>query len=70
MRINKKKLNFSDREMEVLGLVRRGYTTREIANALTLAEDTIEGHRRSMLRKSGAKNMIVVVYAAKSYGLI
>jgi DNA-binding NarL/FixJ family response regulator len=70
MRINKKKLNFSTREMEVLWYVKEGYTTREIADALTLAEDTVEGHRRSMIKKSGARNMIVVVYAAKSYGLI
>ncbi len=70
MRISKKKLNFSNREMEVLDLIKEGYTTREIADELALAEDTVEGHRRSMIKKSGARNMIVVVYAAQSCGLI
>ena len=63
-------LNFSSREMQVLSLVKDGLTTREIADILELAEDTIEGHRRNMIKKSGARNMIVVVYAAQSYGLI
>ena len=62
--------NFSSREMQVLSLVKDGLTTREIADILDLAEDTVEGHRRNMIKKSGARNMIVVVYAAQSYGLI
>ncbi len=63
-------LNFSSREMQVLSLVKEGLTTREIAGILDLAEDTVESHRRNMIKKSGARNMIVVVYAAQSYGLI
>jgi two-component system response regulator NreC len=70
MRINKRRYNFSEREMEVLSLIKEGLTSREIADILTLSEDTVEGHRRNMIKKSGAKNMIVVVYAAKSFGLI
>jgi DNA-binding CsgD family transcriptional regulator len=71
MGVAKRKLfSFSDREMEVLRLVKQGHTSREIAEILALAEDTIEGHRRSMIKKTGAKNMIVVVYAAQSCGLI
>lgn len=62
--------NFSSREMQVLKLVKDGLTTREIADIMDLAEDTIEGHRRSMIKKTGAKNMVVVVYAAQSNGLI
>jgi two-component system response regulator NreC len=73
MGIAKKKLNFdffSSREMEVLDLIKEGLTSREIARRLDLSEDTIEGHRRNMIKKSGGRNMIVVVYAAKSIGLI
>ena len=67
---SKKKLEFSKREMEVLSLIKDGLTSREIGNALAMAEDTVESHRRSMIRKSGARNMVVVVYAAQSCGLI
>ena len=70
MGITKRKLNFSTREMEILTLVKDGLTTREIAKILKLADDTVEGHRRSMIKKTGARNMIVVVYAAQNCGLI
>lgn len=64
------KLNFSAREMEVLNLVKDGLSSRETATALTMSEDTVESYRRNMIKKAGAKNMIMVVYAAKSCGLI
>jgi two-component system, NarL family, response regulator NreC len=70
MSIAKEKLNFSRREMEVLTLIKDGLSSREIAKELTLSEDSIESYRRSMIKKTGAKNMIVVVYAAQSCGLI
>jgi len=44
MPISKRKLNFSTKEMDVLRLVKEGLTTREIADVLKLAEDTVEGH--------------------------
>jgi DNA-binding NarL/FixJ family response regulator len=56
--------------MEVLSLIKDGLTTREIAKTLSIEEYSIEGMRRSMIKKSGARNMIVVIYAAQSYGLI
>jgi len=70
MSITKEKLNFSKREMQVLDLVKDGLSSREIAQVLTMSEDTVESYRRNMIKKAGAKNMIVVVYAAKSCGII
>ena len=70
MRIAQEKLNFSKREMEVLDLIKDGLSSREIAQQLNMSEDTIESYRRNMIKKTGARNMVVVVYAAKSYGLI
>jgi two-component system response regulator NreC len=70
MGITKEKLNFSIREMQVLDLVKEGLSSREIAQVMEISEDTIESYRRNMIKKAGAKNMIVVVYAAQSCGLI
>jgi two-component system response regulator NreC len=70
MSISRKKLNFSGREMQILKLVKEGLTSQEIGKILELAEDTVEGHRRNMIKKTGAKNMIVVVYSAQKRGLI
>ena len=70
MSITKEKLNFSHREMEVLNLIKDGLSSREIGKQLVMSEDTVETYRRNMLRKAGAKNMIMVVYAAKDCGII
>ncbi len=71
MTIAKEKLlNFTKKEMDVLGLVKEGLSTREIASVLAMSEDTVESYRRNMIKKAGAQNMVVVVYAAQSCGLI
>lgn len=41
----------SARELEVLGLVARGLTNREIARALTLSENTVKNHLRNLMKK-------------------
>jgi DNA-binding NarL/FixJ family response regulator len=41
----------SDREREVLGLVARGYTYRQVGKELFIAEKTVENHVRNILGK-------------------
>ncbi len=43
--------SLSDRELEVLELIGRGMTTREIADRLSLSVKTIEAHREHIKRK-------------------
>ena len=52
--INSHKL--SDREIEVLGLIMLGYTTKEIADKLFISYETVKSHRKNILEKTGAKN--------------
>jgi len=52
--INNHKLSM--REIEVLGLIMMGYTTKEIADKLCVSYETIKSHRRNILEKTGAKN--------------
>jgi signal transduction histidine kinase/DNA-binding NarL/FixJ family response regulator len=47
---------FTDRERDVLQLLERGSTDREIAAALTISVKTVEKHVGSILRKLGAQN--------------
>jgi two-component system, NarL family, response regulator NreC len=55
------------REEEVLQLICAQYTTDEIAEKLFLSPKTINGHRNSLLEKTGAKNVAgLVVYAFKN----
>ncbi len=62
-----KKADFSARELEVLGLICNGYTSTEIATEICLSARTIEGLRKKLLDKIGAKNIIgMVAYAIKN----
>jgi DNA-binding NarL/FixJ family response regulator len=46
----------TSRELDVLNLICKEYSTQEIANKLFVSFHTIEGHRANLLNKAGAKN--------------
>jgi DNA-binding NarL/FixJ family response regulator len=48
----------SERELEVLKLICKEYTSQEIADQLFISKRTVEGHRNRMLEKIGAKNTL------------
>lgn len=62
-------VHLSDREQEVLNLVARGSTNREIAAALHLSPHTIKGHTSSLYRKLDARNRAEAVQRAQRLGL-
>ena len=56
----------SKREREVLALLCQGFTNVEMAEKLFLSPKTIEGHRSSLLSKTGTKNSAhLVMFAIK-----
>ncbi len=64
---HKPKPSFSQRELEVIDLICKEYTTKEIAGQLGLSNRTVESYRENILEKTGAKNFVgVVVYAFKN----
>lgn len=57
----------SKREKQVLELICKEFTANEIAEKLNLSVRTVEGYRRNLLEKTGAKNMAgLVVFAIKN----
>ena len=46
----------SPREVQILGLVARGLSNREIGKSLTISEHTAANHVRAILRKTGCAN--------------
>lgn len=66
---NDKSLHPSQRELEVLYQIAQGKTSREIAGALFVSDNTIEAHRKSLFLKLGATNVadLIVKAIAKGY---
>jgi DNA-binding NarL/FixJ family response regulator len=46
----------SPREVQILGLIARGLSNREIGRTLSISEHTAANHIRSILRKTGCAN--------------
>ncbi len=61
---------FSKREMEVLMLTAEGFTNQEIAEKLFTSKRTVEGHRQSMINKTGTRNTIALIKYVIQHGVI
>ncbi len=60
----------SERENEILILVARGLTNKEIASKLYLAEGTVKNYVTSILQKIGARDRTQAALKAKEMGLL
>ena len=60
----------SDRELEVLAYIAKGYSTKEIATCLFISENTVENHRKSLFRKLQVKNMAELIVKSIAAGYI
>lgn len=60
----------SERESEILQLVARGYSNREIAELTALSRFTIEGYTKAIYRKLAVGSRTAAVFEAKSRGLL
>jgi DNA-binding NarL/FixJ family response regulator len=60
-------VNLSDREKEVLVLISKGLSTREIASILNISQRTVERHRTTLLDKTETRNAVsLVIFAIKN----
>ena len=55
------KIVLTARELEVLNLLSQGYSSKEISHKLFISPNTVEYHRKQLLRKSGAKNVAQLI---------
>lgn len=60
----------SAREIEVLKLIVRGYTSKRIGEVLHLSERTIEWYRRNLLRKTESANTASLISWAYKHGYV
>ena len=60
----------SQREIDVLRLLAKGYTSRQIADALTLSPRTVEGHRANLMSKLNLHSRVELTSFAEEHGLL
>lgn len=58
------------REIEVLRLIARGHTNRQIAHLLTLSVRTVESHRANLMDKLDLRSRVELVRYAGHHGLL
>lgn len=60
----------TDREREVLTLIARGLSTKEIASSLDIGARTVETHRANLMRKLGVKSVALLTQVAIREGIV
>ena len=71
--MNSKKLEeleVTPRELEILELIAKGMSNREIAEKLFVSENTVKTHSSRVFDKLGAKRRTQAVQMGKEFGLI
>jgi NarL family two-component system response regulator LiaR len=64
------RLSLTPRELEILGLIADGLSTREIAERLFVSENTVKTHSSRLFAKLGARRRTQAVQIAKEAGLV
>ncbi|MBS1559260.1 MAG: response regulator transcription factor [Bacteroidetes bacterium] len=59
----------TEREVEILRLVAKEYNSRQIADILSISERTVETHRKNILKKTGASNLVGLIKYAYTNNL-
>ena len=62
-------LDLTNREIEVLRLIAKGATNREIADQLVVSEGTVKNHLSSILSKMGVRDRTQAALKARELGL-
>lgn len=62
--------SLTDREREVLAMLARGLSTKEIATALNIGTRTVETHRANLMRKLNLRSVALLTQVAIREGIV
>jgi len=51
-------LHISDRERDIVQLLAKGWSSKQVADQLAISKNTVDTHRRNLLRRTGMKNTL------------
>ncbi|HET9053091.1 MAG TPA: response regulator transcription factor, partial [Cyclobacteriaceae bacterium] len=60
----------TDREREILKLIAKEYTNKNIAEELFISERTVETHRKNIFKKTGTNSLVGLIKFAYANNLI
>ncbi len=61
---------FSERELEIIKLLNKGLTSKDIAGSINISKHTVDTHRRKILNKSNCDNTIDLLNFCKNNGIL
>jgi DNA-binding CsgD family transcriptional regulator len=64
------KIELTSREREVLELLSVGYNSKEIGEKIFISSNTVEYHRKQLLRKTNSRNVAELIGKAYRTGLL
>lgn len=53
--------DLTPRELEILQFIKEGKTSLDIANALHITKNTVDTHRRNILKKTNSKSVFLLI---------
>lgn len=63
-------LLFSEREIEIIRFLCQGYSAKDIAEFLNIAESTVNNHRNNIFKKMNVDNVVGLVNYAHKHGIV
>jgi DNA-binding NarL/FixJ family response regulator len=67
---SKRRMGLSRRELQIIPLLARGFTNKEIANHFSLSEQTVKNHLYRMKHKIGAEDRLEIVQFYRTQGFL
>lgn len=63
-------LSLTDREIEIIKMIDKGLSNKEIADRLFISDQTVSTHRKNIFRKTGTRNVPNLLNLVKKYQII
>ncbi len=70
IRTTNQKVNITAREIDIIRLIEKEYSNKQIAETLFISERTVETHRKNILRKTDTSNALGIIKYAYKHRLI
>ncbi|MEP7195030.1 MAG: response regulator transcription factor [Saprospiraceae bacterium] len=64
------KFNLTKRELEILAMLVEGKTSKEISSVLFISKDTVNVHRKNLMKKLNISNVVMLVKIVKDYNIL